>query len=528
MFLRRYFKILLKSVCLYRENNGIKKKRNVIITFFLAMLLVTSCFHIVDIAKADPLIENLALNAPITGQSIGDDLEYVNDGDRYTYAYTGTCPEHSIATVDINLPDEAEVFELYWKIKLWVSSFSTTTARLQVMENNSGNWQTIKEHTDLSTGEEINEYVSFSSKYVTQARIWASVGSEIAPWNRWNFYELEVWSEVPRYPDEPCCPSPSNGAINIGTHPTLCVNVSDSDDDMLNVTFYEFNPTFIQIDDETEWQDGFFSSTMTNGSGTLQLAEEYPFGDSTDGIKTFTTDDSLNEDKNYIDLTIQPGVTLDTQGHIIRVSGTLTNYGTITDSYSGGAGGDGGNGGSGGDHFPLPHSNPQRGSCSGTSGSDSPIPTAGNGGDGGCGGSGGGSAWWNLIGDPPKDAEGGNGGTGGNGGNGGGRVRIYAYSIENYHVIQANGGDGEDGNPGQTGKHTEWYTIVLPIGYRDLSGGGGGGGEGGNGGDGGSIDIVYSSFLMGTIQAEGGTGGDGGSGGNGRYKEYGVITGNDE
>jgi YD repeat-containing protein len=51
---------------------------------------------------------------------------------------------------------------------------------------------------------------------------------------------------------------------------------------------------------------------------------------------------NLGQNENFTSLTIPAGSTLNTEGHIIRVSGTLSNYGTITDSYDQTYGGSGG------------------------------------------------------------------------------------------------------------------------------------------------------------------------------------------
>jgi hypothetical protein len=155
------------------------------------------------------------------------------------------------------------------------------------------------------------------------------------------------------------------------------------------------------------------------------------FGDGSDGDVIISNDTILTRDMNYSSLIVNNNIELDTKGFLIKVAGTFTNYGTITDSFSGGNGGAGGNGGQGGD--PWENSGgpeyPEDGLCGNTG--ELPIyPEAGNGGDGGGGAGGGGGAWWYLLGQE-EDADGGDGGDGGLGGNGGGFVRIYAFNFNN-------------------------------------------------------------------------------------------------
>jgi hypothetical protein len=77
------------------------------------------------------------------------------------------------------------------------------------------------------------------------------------------------------------------------------------------------------------------------------------WGDCHDGDYTVRAGqvDVLDGDKNFCNLTVEPGAILDTAGFTVRVCQTLTNLGTITDRQSGGNGGPGGQGGKG--HDPL-------------------------------------------------------------------------------------------------------------------------------------------------------------------------------
>ena len=276
---------------------------------------------------------------------------------------------------------------------------------------------------------------------------------------------------------------------------------------------------------------------------------DYPdYGDGRDGNEVISEDTQLWEDMYYEDLTIQPGATLDTCGHTVRVCGTLTVLpdGIITDTCSGGAGGDGGgigpDGGPGLGGDPMQHGNPPycpHGAESCTDGQDGeagdpPADTQpgenGYGGHGGGSDGGGGPAWWKrpitmvLY----ADADGGDGGAGGRGGKGGGYVEIYAFRFDNRGVIHADGYDApqqpDDGAPEAApngysncgAEYTVWQ-YAPPFGpWRDVAGGGGGGGGGGFGGNGGTVQIYYADLEeQGTIRANGGEGASGGAGGAG-------------
>jgi RHS repeat-associated protein len=221
---------------------------------------------------------------------------------------------------------------------------------------------------------------------------------------------------------------------------------------------------------------------VTNPDGTSVTTSYNPpspanplYGNGANGALTVQAGYWYNvpQNENFTSLTIPAGSTLNTEGHIIRVSGTLSNYGSITGTYDASAGGSGGSAVSNGAG--------QSGS-SGQSGlSCASGQKGGNAGQGaGAGGSG------------PDEAPGGNGGSGGNGG---GCIDIYAAIVVNSGQIQVNGGAGGNGGNGAS------------INYE------GGGGGGGSGGSGGSIFLEYSTLTgSGTVTASGGAAGSGGSG----------------
>ncbi len=232
------------------------------------------------------------------------------------------------------------------------------------------------------------------------------------------------------------------------------------------------------------------------------------FGNGIDGPLVVSGTFNITADREYTDLTINSGATLETHGFIIRVSGTLLNNGTITDSNSGGNGGGpsaGGNGGIGASGH-----NPPDVGLPGNCGNGPSVVGGGIGGNSGAGGGGGGAAW-----DVNENrwGQGGKGGNGGAGGKGGGVVTIYAQNLNNNGTIHANGQNGLSGEFGALGTIDSWTIFVSNY---DLAGGGGGGGAGGSGGDGGTVQIFYGNLTnAGSILALGGNGGAGRAGGAG-------------
>jgi len=315
---------------------------------------------------------------------------------------------------------------------------------------------------------------------------------------------------------------PVNGATGLITNPTLTVHINDPNKEWANVSFYQYFSDHYIIDSENDWKQGTFTSTRTDGSGNLILANESTlYGTGANGDYTVTSTITLTGNKSYRNLTINSGKTLNTAGYILKVSGKLLNYGTITDSSTGGSGGSGGAGG-GGQDFKQNSGGPKyaQAGSTGTNGSSGSKPASGHGGRGGAGGGGGGGSWHNLSG---NDADGGNGGTGGTGGKGGGFVSIFAFKLDNQGVIHANGSVGINGANGIAGGHKD-FTYLL--GSHDISGGGGGGAGGGNGGSGGTVNITYGVLLnQGKIYASAGAKGNKGNGGSGQYNTYGVSIG---
>lgn len=258
----------------------------------------------------------------------------------------------------------------------------------------------------------------------------------------------------------------------------------------------------------------------------IQSARGY-LGDGSDGTVIISANTTLDNIKQYVDLTINSGVTLTASGHVmvISIQGTLTINGTISMTGKGfnanasfynisNSGLSGGSGGYGGGAGGAPHISATPG-LAGESGNGeviitppstlkhpstvlSIIPISGGAFDGGTGGTGrhsGGTGSAFAL---------GTGGAGGAGGISGGTIIIIANHIVNNGSIVTN---GENGGAGIVGNNSGTGAGM----------GGGGGGGGGSGGAPGLIVLLYdnSNTGSGSITANNGTGGSGGVGGSG-------------
>ena len=271
-------------------------------------------------------------------------------------------------------------------------------------------------------------------------------------------------------------------------------------------------------------------------TGDAWCAPDSPFGNADPNHNLVVTGHrDMTSDEDWHNVTVNAGATLDTNGHRLRVCGTLTNYGIITDTTSGGAGGPGGSYGRGHDPYEQFDNCGHQPLCTnGGDGGDGNSPTIpqprtnGHGGHGGGGGGGGGGAWWSNY---TWDADGGNGGNGGAGGQGGGYVRIYAYRFDNRATVHANGLQGNAG--ADAPQACQCATPSSPVCgpehcdhgvTTDASGGGGGGGGGGAGGNGGTVEVWYCERLAeGTCQALHANGRAGGGAGGSCYNQHGCI-----
>jgi len=298
-------------------------------------------------------------------------------------------------------------------------------------------------------------------------------------------------------------------------------------------TYTGFEGEHIWVNDGTNYIHYAYINSGWRNLGNDGLDYSFKFGDGSDGDKTFVGNDTLTEDKFYSNLTINNGITLDSDGYRIFVSGIFTNKGTLARNGNNGATGVAGVTAGG----VALNTNTIGGSSKGGDGgqgvgSSGDDANPGNGGDGGDGGGGGwgannfvGGSGGNVtnpttnikkypfsvfLSDFPTStlllggAGGGGGGgdgiggekKGGGGGSGGGVILITAKTIINTGTISTIGGNGGDGG----------INLPIPIPEHRTGGGGGGGG--------GLIMMLYKSLTnSGTISVAGGTGGDGKNGG---------------
>ena len=254
------------------------------------------------------------------------------------------------------------------------------------------------------------------------------------------------------------------------------------------------------------------------GTGTITIqtssvAGDSPlFGDGSDGAVTISVNTTLSSDMYYSSLTVNSGVTLNTGGYRVFVSGTLTNNGTISRVGNVGTAGNAGEtttfgtGGAGGAALAGGTIPGSLAGVAGGNGSNSGVGVVGSNGSNEANGVGSAGA-----------AGGAGGGTGGDLGGAagtGGTVTTSASKPRDYIIgttltiiagttrINKNGGGSGGGGGGEAG------------GADDGGGGSGGGGGGGSGSNGGTIVICARTLTnSGTITVAGGAGGNGGDGG---------------
>lgn len=273
-----------------------------------------------------------------------------------------------------------------------------------------------------------------------------------------------------------------------------------------------------------------FDGTIWKALVSQDQFEDGAFGDGSDGSVTISANTTLTEDKHYVNLTINAGVRLNTNGYRLLVKGTLTNNGII--SNNGGDGGIATAGVSAGNTLPA-------GGSGGAGGGYNGYAAIGGG-----GGAGGGVV---LIQAKTIAVEGTIEAKGGNGGNGwgGGGIIYNTFNGSNggnvTRTLSAGGNGGNGGNGGGTSgvggtstqsgasvkdKITLERSFDFALGVALQGGAGGGGGSsyygsqatagGGGGGQGGVIIILYRNFgVAGTRNVSGGTGGTGVNAGNG-------------
>jgi len=292
----------------------------------------------------------------------------------------------------------------------------------------------------------------------------------------------------------------------------------------------------------TLWKNlGTNEDEIWNGSQWVRLGKLdqilSAFGSGADGEVTISANTEMTSDKNYKNLTINSGFTLDTNGYVLRVSGTLTLTGDIiSNGFAGDAGSDatsrvGALGASGGTQThasaTLSDSMPGRAGGNGGAGHIDSGSSAGAGLAGSAGSTG--TSITRSIG-----SDGSGGGSGGVGGHAtacagnavasaGGTstpgtataitnielfeearidpTHVQTESLETLHAGPAGGGGGGGGAACQTGGRGE---------------GGGGGGGGGSGSGGGNMSIHANIVIgAGNFIATGGAGGAGGVGADG-------------
>jgi hypothetical protein len=283
-------------------------------------------------------------------------------------------------------------------------------------------------------------------------------------------------------------------------------------------------------------------TATTTFSGDVIGSNDY-FGKATDSASTTSGTVTLARNMYFTDFTVANGTTVNTNGYIIFVSGTLTNAGTIrnngnnasgqtagatttTGFLDAGTGGKNGNAsGAGTAGLTKTYSLGSAGSAGGSGGS----------GNGSCAGPGAGGAAGGITAETARlqNFFGANLTSGSEIKN---SNRILAYGLSSNFVLSSSAGSGSGGTgandtgtaglgggSGSTGGVVEILAkTIINTGTISAIGGNGGngtnnsgsaaGGGGGAGGSGGVIVLMYKNLTdTGTISVTGGTGGTGGT-----------------
>ena len=300
----------------------------------------------------------------------------------------------------------------------------------------------------------------------------------------------------------------SGGVITTGTLDASVVNVTNLSATNINTGTLDASGITVTNLDASSVNAGTMSADriLLGGLDLTTYVDNSLFGDGSDGSSTISGNTTLTSDKYYSSLTIDAGVTLNTGGYRVFVSGTLTmgasakiaNNGTNANNGGFGFGGSGGSGGASG--------------------------TLRGGADGGAGGGTQGAGVAGGSADPCINAN--DGAAGGTGeGVGGGDP----------------GSGGTAGSASVKKTNFEHIDPTILITMRDIygiddtpktirpscaGGGGGGGGTkattledghggGGGGGGGGTVLVCAKTISLGTgskFESKGGNGGNGYSG----------------
>ncbi|MCK4660605.1 MAG: RHS repeat protein [Phycisphaerae bacterium] len=162
------------------------------------MMLIMACVWglvpgIAQVANADTWERvNFAAGAPI--QCVNFEQAQcikVNDGNRYTYGQSMGLKADTIATVDVILPLDAYVTDLYWEIVIYIS-WGSPYAQLQIRQGDD-DWVAIAEAPGGIGGGTVE---LGSATRITQARIVATSGNHTVFGNIYRVYELEVWGDA--------------------------------------------------------------------------------------------------------------------------------------------------------------------------------------------------------------------------------------------------------------------------------------------------------------------------------------------
>jgi hypothetical protein len=135
------------------------------------------------------------------------------------------------------------------------------------------------------------EGLEYSTTYYWYAV--ASDGSLLTQSPTWSFTTEEDPYPGNNDPDKPTNPSPENDAVDVSTNPTLSIDVSDPDDDALDVYFYDGSDNLLGVEEDVaSGMTAYFSWLDLENDTTYSwyaVANDGKEGTSQSDVFTFTT-----------------------------------------------------------------------------------------------------------------------------------------------------------------------------------------------------------------------------------------------
>ncbi len=156
--------------------------------------------------------------------------------------------------------------------------------------NSTGAWAQFGSNNSVESGFSISQINSDFNQYATTYYWKVCLSDGSGAWSN-QTYHFTTELEPNTAPDTPTNPAPSDNAINVGVNPTLSVDVSDPNGDVLEVTFYDASDDSLIGSDSgvpsggiasTNWADRAYDSvyrwyTIADDGSDTRQSENWVF-----------------------------------------------------------------------------------------------------------------------------------------------------------------------------------------------------------------------------------------------------------